>query len=69
MLDHLKVEVYGERMPLRGAAAVSVRDAQLLAVTVFDASTAEAVARAIAASPLQLSPRVEGQEVLVPIPR
>lgn len=38
MLDHLKVDVYGERMPLKACGTVLVRDPQLLAVTVFDPS-------------------------------
>ena len=41
MLDHLRVDVYGERLPLKACGSVSVRDAQLLAVTVFDADVSE----------------------------
>ena len=67
MLDHIKVDVYGERLPLKAVGSATVRSAQLLAITLFDADTAGAVAAAVAASPLQLSPRVEGQEVLVPV--
>ena len=38
LLDSLKVQVYGQKMPLRSAANVSVRDAQTLLVTAFDPS-------------------------------
>lgn len=38
LLDNLKVQVYGQKMPLRGVANVSVRDAQTLLVTAFDPS-------------------------------
>lgn len=38
LLDNLKVQVYGQKMPLRAAANVSVRDAQTLLVTAFDPS-------------------------------
>lgn len=41
MLDHLRVEVYGERVPLKGCATVTVRDPQLLAITVFDPEVSE----------------------------
>lgn len=68
MLDHLKVDVYGERLPLKAVGSATVRDPQLLAVTLFDPSTLDAVVAAIANSPLQLNPRAEGQEVLVPVP-
>jgi ribosome recycling factor len=36
MLDHLKVDAYGERMSLKSLGSVSVRDNQLLAVSAFD---------------------------------
>jgi ribosome recycling factor len=69
MLDHLKADVYGEKLPLKAVGSVSVRDAQLLVVTLFDPATVEAVVAAIAHSPLRLTPRAEGQEVLVPVPQ
>ncbi|PRW59470.1 Ribosome-recycling factor [Chlorella sorokiniana] len=69
MLDHLKVDVYGDRLPLKACGSVSVRDPQLLAITVFDQDAVPSVVKAVAESPLRLSPRAEGQEVLVPIPR
>ena len=36
MLDALKVDLYGERMPLKAVGSVSVRDAQMLSVSPFD---------------------------------
>lgn len=68
MLDHLKVDAYGEKMPMKSVGTVTVRNAQLLAVTLFDSNLTEAVASCIASSPLELNPKIEGQEVLVPIP-
>lgn len=68
MLDHLKIEAYGEKVPMKAVGSVSVRDSQLLAVTLFDPGLVEAVVAGIAASPLRLNPRAEGQEVLVPVP-
>jgi ribosome recycling factor len=68
MLDHLKIEAYGEKMPMKAVGTVSVRDSQLLAVTMFDPGLVEAVVAGIASSPLKLNPRAEGQEVLVPVP-
>ena len=37
MLDHLKVDAYGDKLSLRSMASVSVRESQLLAVSAFDA--------------------------------
>jgi ribosome recycling factor len=68
MLDHLKIEAYGERVPMKAVGSVSVRDSQLLAVTLFDPGLVDAVVAGIAQSPLKLNPRAEGQEILVPIP-
>lgn len=47
LLDNLKVQVYGQRMPLRGAANVSVRDAQTLLVTAFDPSVSSVLQAAL----------------------
>jgi ribosome recycling factor len=68
MLDHLKVEAYGEKLPMKAVGTVSVKTPQLLAVTVFDTTLAGSVASCISSSPLALNPQVDGQEVLVPIP-
>lgn len=38
LLDKLKVEAYGDLMPLKSLGAVSVRDSHTLAVSVFDSS-------------------------------
>ena len=38
LLDHIKVHIYGQKMPLKAAANVSVRDAQTIVVTSFDPS-------------------------------
>lgn len=38
MLDTIKVDAYGDRMPLKGVASVTVKDAQSLSVSVFDPS-------------------------------
>ena len=38
MLDTIKVDAYGDRMPLKGVASVTVKDSQSLNVSVFDPS-------------------------------
>lgn len=38
LLDHIKVQVYGQNMPMKAAANISVRDAQTIVVTAFDPS-------------------------------
>ena len=68
MLDHLKVDAYGQKLPLKAVGTVVVRDPQLLVVTVFDSNVSDAVVSSISQSPLQLNPRKEGEEIFVPIP-
>uniref|UniRef100_A0A1D1ZPB5 Ribosome-recycling factor, chloroplastic n=3 Tax=Auxenochlorella protothecoides TaxID=3075 RepID=A0A1D1ZPB5_AUXPR len=69
MLDHLKVEVYGDSMPMKACGMATVRDPQLLVFNVFDPQTLHSVENAIRDSPLGLNPRVEGQDLLIPVPR
>ncbi len=38
MLDHIRVEVYGDKLPLHNVATVLARDAQLLVASVYDPS-------------------------------
>jgi len=68
MLDHLKVEAYGEKLPMKAVGTVSVKSPQLLSVTVFDNALVDAVVSSISSSPLELNPKPDGQEILVPIP-
>lgn len=70
MLDFVQVDLYGEKAPLKAAAAVSVRSPQLLVLSVYDPGAVASVVKAVRDSPLGLSPRQEGkgQEVMVPVP-
>ena len=42
LIDNLRVELYGEKVPLRGLGSVAVRDPQLLAVSAFDPQVQQA---------------------------
>lgn len=68
MLDHLKVEAYGENLPMKAVGTVSVKSPQLLSVTVFDNTLVDSVLSTISSSPLELNPKADGQEILVPVP-
>lgn len=69
MLSGIKVEVYGQYMPLNQAANIAVADATLLVVTPFDPSNIQAIASAIRADQaLGLNPADDGRVVRVPIP-
>ena len=69
MLSSIKVEAYGQFMPLNQVANVTAADATLLVITPFDPSTIQAIAAAIRADQaLGLNPADDGRVVRVPIP-
>lgn len=69
MLSTIKVEAYGQFMPLNQVANVTAADATLLVITPFDPSTIQAIASAIRADQsLGLNPADDGRVVRVPIP-
>lgn len=68
MLDSVRVEAYGDKMPLTQLATVSAPEARLINVQVWDNSLAHAVEKAIVASGLGLNPITEGAVLRIPIP-
>lgn len=69
MLAGVKVEVYGQYMPLNQTANVTAADATLLVITPFDPSNIQAIASAIRADQsLGLNPADDGRVIRVPIP-
>lgn len=69
MLTGIKVEVYGQYMPLNQVSNITAADATLLVVTPFDPANIQAIAAAIRADQsLGLNPSDDGRVVRVPIP-
>ena len=68
MLDPIQVEAYGSRTPLSQLATVSVPEARLLSVQVWDRSMVNAVEKAIRESDLGLNPQTEGAVLRIRIP-
>ena len=69
MLSGIKVEVYGQFMPLNQVANITAADATLLVVTPFDPANIQAIAAAIRADQsLGLNPADDGRVIRVPIP-
>lgn len=68
LLEPVMVEAYGSRMPLNQVATVTVPEARLLSVQVWDRSMAQAVDKAIRNSGLGLNPATEGATIRVPLP-
>lgn len=69
MLSGIKVEVYGQFMPLNQVANITAADATLLIITPFDPANIQTIATAIRADQsLGLNPADDGRVIRVPIP-
>ena len=68
MLDTIKVDVYGQQMPIEQLATVSVPEARLISVQVWDKSNISVVESAIQKSDLGINPQVDGQIIRLRIP-
>ena len=68
MLEPILVDAYGSKMPMNQVGNISAPEPRLLTVSVWDASMAPAVEKAIKESDLGLNPATEGNLIRVPIP-
>ena len=68
MLDSVRVEMYGQHMPINQCASVSAPEPRMLLVTPFDKGQIKAVEKAIRESDLGLDPAVQGHIIRVPLP-
>ena len=69
MLASIKVEAYGQYLPLNQVANVTAGDATMLLITPFDPSTIQSIASAIRADQtLGLNPADDGRVIPVPVP-
>ena len=69
MIDSLKVNVYGQDMPLKGIASISTPDAKTLQIQPWDASNMAAIEKAITESQsLALTPNNDGHVIRINVP-
>ena len=68
LLDPVKVDAYGSMMPLNQVGTVTVPEARLLMVQVWDKGLVKSVEKAIRDANLGVDPAADGQNVRVPIP-
>jgi ribosome recycling factor len=68
LIEPIHVDAYGQSMPINQVATISVPEARMLSVQVWDKGMVGAVERAIRDSNLGLSPTVEGQILRIRIP-
>jgi ribosome recycling factor len=68
LLDVVRVDAYGSRMPINQVATVSSPEARLLLVQPWDKSLLNAIEKAIQTAELGLNPANDGNVIRVPIP-
>ncbi len=68
LLDGITVPAYGSEMPLNQVANVSVPEARMLVVSVWDKTMVAGVDKALRQSTLGLNPVVDGQTLRIPMP-
>ena len=68
MLDTIKVDVYGQLMPINQLATISVPEARLISIQVWDKSNVSMIDSAIQKSELGVNPQIDGQIIRIRIP-
>ena len=68
MLDNIRPEVYGQQMPINQLATVSVPEARLISIQVWDKANVNVIDSAIKKSDLGVNPQIDGQIVRIRIP-
>lgn len=68
ILDSVQVQVYGQSMPLKGIASISVPDARTIAVEPWDKSILKDVEKAILDAKIGVNPVNDGQSIRLPMP-
>jgi ribosome recycling factor len=68
LLDTVRVDAYGQQMPLNQVASVSAPEPRMLTVTPWDKGLVHAIEKALRESDLGLNPATQGNLIRVPLP-
>ncbi len=68
MLDLIKVDVYGQQMPINQVGSITTPEPRMINIQVWDANNVSLVDAAIKKSDLGLNPQIDGQLVRLPVP-
>ena len=68
MLDLIRVDVYGQKMPINQLATITTPEARTINVQVWDLNNVTLIDSAIKKSDLGLNPQIDGQLIRLPIP-
>ena len=61
MLDAIKIDIYGQQMPIGQLATVGVPEARLISIQVWDKANVQLIESSIQKSELGINPQVDGQ--------
>ena len=68
MLDLVKVDVYGQQMPINQIGSITTPEPRMINIQIWDASSVLLVDAAIKKSDLGLNPQIDGQLIRLPVP-
>jgi|TARA_B110001452_G_scaffold235653_1_gene214550 ribosome recycling factor len=68
MLDLIKVDVYGQAMPINQVASITTPESRMINIQVWDVNNVPLVDSAIKKSELGLNPQIDGQLIRLPVP-
>jgi ribosome recycling factor len=68
MLDLVKVDVYGQQMPINQVGSITTPEPRMINIQVWDANSVPLVDAAIKKSDLGLNPQIDGQLIRLPVP-
>ena len=68
MLDLIKVDVYGQQMPINQIGSITTPEPRMINIQVWDANNVSLVDAAIQKSDLGLNPQIDGQLIRLPVP-
>ena len=68
MLDLVKVDVYGQQMPINQLGSITTPEPRMINIQVWDINNVSLVDAAIKKSDLGLNPQIDGQLIRLPVP-
>ena len=68
MLDLIKVDVYGQKMPINQIGSITTPEARMINIQVWDQNNVPLIDSAIRKSDLGLNPQIDGQLIRLPVP-
>tara|TARA_B100000700_G_C14711669_1_gene699419 strand:+ start:59 stop:610 length:552 start_codon:yes stop_codon:yes gene_type:complete len=68
MLDLIKVDVYGQQMPINQVGSITTPEPRMINIQIWDSNNVPLVDAAIKKSDLGLNPQIDGQLIRLPVP-